>query len=345
MPSPFPGMDPFLEKTPIFHELHTQMLAEIQSQLQRQMKMKMKILAWVMCLVMAGSGLSSAQELRARQQPTVPEGYREIPFIETVAEPVLDDAEQQRGFLLFQRPIVEPVYPNTHPHAHERVAELQAFAAQGEFEPFTFSLYPVRDLKNLKVRVSSLKGDGGEIGAQQIGVRLATYWNMGFPRYTSRETYRRLPELLEHVTEHSSPAKECQRWWLTVHVPEGTKAGMYRGTVTVSDDLTTMPVEILLSLRVLPFSLKQDPAKHYSAYYDARNKVAFAGEEKVFIDKATANEYRAMKGYGLDMLPTLSIWYDQGRERLEMSQGEEIERMMAAGLTGPIPVTGGVDGL
>lgn len=40
MPSPFPGMDPFLEKTPIFDELHTQMLAEIQSQLQSQLRPK-----------------------------------------------------------------------------------------------------------------------------------------------------------------------------------------------------------------------------------------------------------------------------------------------------------------
>jgi len=40
MPSPFPGMDPFLEKTPIFHELHTQMLADMQSQLQLQIRPK-----------------------------------------------------------------------------------------------------------------------------------------------------------------------------------------------------------------------------------------------------------------------------------------------------------------
>ncbi len=307
--------------------------------------MNIKILVWAMCLVMAGSGLSSAQQRLARQQPTVPDGYREMPFIETAAEPELNDVEQERGFLLFQRPIMEPVYPNTHPLAHERVAGLQAFAAQGEFEPFTFSLYPVRDLKNLQVRVSSLKSDEGEIGAGKIGVRLATYWNMGFPRYTSRDTYRRLPELLEQVTQHSSPAKECQRWWLTVDVPEGTKAGLYRGTVTVSDDVTTTPVEIPLALRVLPFSLKQDPAKHYSAYYYARNKVAFAGKDKAFIDKATANEYQAMRDFGLDMMPTLSIWYDERSERLEMSNGDEIERMMAAGLKGPIPVTGGISGL
>src|ERR1700693_1602263 len=40
MPSPFPGMDPFLEQNPIFQELHTQMLAEAQAQLQRQLRPK-----------------------------------------------------------------------------------------------------------------------------------------------------------------------------------------------------------------------------------------------------------------------------------------------------------------
>lgn len=40
MPSPFPGMDPFLEKTGIFHELHTQMLSEAQGQLQPQVRPK-----------------------------------------------------------------------------------------------------------------------------------------------------------------------------------------------------------------------------------------------------------------------------------------------------------------
>src|SRR3984957_20347202 len=38
MPSPFPGMDPFLEANPIFQELHTQMLAEMQALLQPQLR-------------------------------------------------------------------------------------------------------------------------------------------------------------------------------------------------------------------------------------------------------------------------------------------------------------------
>lgn len=307
--------------------------------------MRMKTAVLMMGVTVAGLGWGFAGERRARPQPTVPQEYREMPFVETVAQPSLDETEKQRGFLLFRRPIMEPVYPNTHPRAEERVSALQAFATPGEFEPFTFSLYPVRDLKNLKVRVSNLQGEGGQIDAGQISVRLATYWNMGFPRYTSRETYRRLPELLERVTVHSSPAKECQRWWLTVQVPEGAKAGLYRGTVEVSDEAMKAPVQIPLSLRVLPFSLKQDPAKYYSAYYYPRNKVSFAGKEEAFIDKATANEYRAMRDYGLDMMPTLYLYYDRGDARLVLRDGQEVERMMAAGLKGPVPVAGGIGGL
>jgi hypothetical protein len=40
MPSPFPGMDPYLEKNPIFRELHTQLLSEAQAQLQPQLRPK-----------------------------------------------------------------------------------------------------------------------------------------------------------------------------------------------------------------------------------------------------------------------------------------------------------------
>ena len=36
MPSPFPGMDPFVEENPLFHELHTQMLAECRSNYNRK---------------------------------------------------------------------------------------------------------------------------------------------------------------------------------------------------------------------------------------------------------------------------------------------------------------------
>ena len=107
-------------------------------------------------------------ERRALRQPTVPSTYREIPFLETAAEPRLTPAERERGYLLFQRPITDPVYPNSKPYAHERLERLVAFAAPGEFEPLTFSVYPVRELRSLKVRCSPLTCDAGEIPSTKV---------------------------------------------------------------------------------------------------------------------------------------------------------------------------------
>ncbi|MCZ7647021.1 MAG: hypothetical protein M5U26_17485 [Planctomycetota bacterium] len=277
-------------------------------------------------------------ERRARKQPTAPEGYKELPFIEQAPEPELTADEKTRGYLLFGRPITEPVYPNTHPLPHERLEALVGFATPGEFEPLTFSLYPVRALENLRVRVSDLVAADGTIPAAAIDVNLGAYWNVGFPRYTSRETFRRTPELLEPATVHSSPARECQRWWLRVHVPSDARPGLYRGAVTLWDDGFAQALEVPVALRVLGFPLKKDPAKHFSAYYYVRNGVAFEGRDEAFIQKAAANEYRAMVDYGLDMLPTLILRCDDGNT-ITLDHEEELPRMLAAGLRGPVPVT------
>jgi len=289
---------------------------------------------------LAPKPVDNTTDRRARRQPTVPSTYKEMPFVETAAEPELTPVEKQRGYLLFQRPITEPVYPNSKPLAHERLEQLVAFATPGEFEPLTFSIYPVRKLQNLKVRCSSLTCDAGDIPAAEITVRLATYWNVGYPRYTSRSTYRRTPELLERVSIHSSGPGECQRYWIQVHVPNDAKPGLYRGTASVWDDGFEKAIEIPISLRVLPFKLHKDPAKHYSAYYYMRNRTQYADKPESFVRKAAANEYRAMVEYGLNMTPTLYLGCADGKT-IHLPYPDELDRMLKAGLAGPVPVTAG----
>ncbi len=282
--------------------------------------------------------LDDTTERCARPQPTVPSNYTEMPFIETSPEPALTPEEKHRGYVLFQRPIMEPVYPNTRPLAQERLERLVAFATPGEFEPLTLGLYPVRDLQNLKVRCSSLTCEAGEIPTTAITVRLVTYWNVGYPSYTSRSTYRRTPELLERVSVHSSPRGECQQYWIEVHVPEDAKPGLYQGTVSVWDDGFEQAVEIPVSFRVLAFKLQKDPVKHYSAYYYVRNRSQYADKPESFVRTASANEYRAMVDYGLDMTPTLYLRSDDGKT-IHLPYADELDRMLKAGLKGPVPVT------
>ncbi len=284
---------------------------------------------------------NSAMPHRARHQPDIPAHYSEMPFVETAPAPTLTATEKERGFLLFQRPLTEPVHPNTHPLAHERLQHLVAFATPGEFEPLTFSIYPVRDLQNLKVRVSELRSDSDAISNDNLKVRLATYWNVGYPRYTSRDTYRRVPELLEKVTVHSSPLGECQRWWITAQVPEDAKPGLYQGTVTVWDDGMEDAVEIPITLRVLDFTLQTDPNKSYSVYMYPGNRVQYGERSAAFVSKAMANEYRAMSQLGIDTYPTLYLRYDEAQDKIVLRYADELARMRSAGLRGPLPIAGG----
>ena len=283
-------------------------------------------------------GIQQGSARLARIQPAAPDGAKEIPYVETTPEPTLTGAEKKRGYVLFSRPTVEPVYPNTRPRPDERLEALAAFATPGQFEPVTLALYPLRPLVNLKVRVSPLTCPAGKISADRVDIRLGTYWKVGYPSYTTLNTYRRTPELLERVTVHSSPAGECQRYWLSIHVPDDARPGLYRGAVTVRDDGFDEALSIPIALRVLGFRLQKDPAKHYSAYFYTKNKSLYHGRSEAFIRKAADNDYRAMADFGLDMLPTLYLSCEDGK-RLVVRDADEIPRMLRAGLHGPAPAT------
>ena len=277
-----------------------------------------------------------------REQPTIPDEYRELPFVETAPKPIPTKIENRRGYILFHRPITEPVHANTYPLDSERLpGDLTAFATPGEWEPVTLGVYPLRYLKKFQIQVSDLKSSNSRIDARNLTIRLQTYWNIGYPRYASRDTYRRVPELLERVNTHNCPAGECQRWWIQIHVPDDARPGRYHGTVTVQDDGFLKAVTIPLSLHVLSFALQADPAKSYSAYYNPHDTLTYTGKDKAFFSKASANEYQAMRDYGIDMFATFYLGADSQATKISLHNEEEIERMKRAGMKGRIPILGG----
>ena len=124
--------------------------------------------------------------------------------------------------------------------------EARIFASRGEYEPFTFLLRPKEDLQQVFIAPGALRGPG-TIPAEDVAVRsiegfhgqgrdmlmpLGGPWNMS-----------------AHSTEH---------FWCTVHVPAGTKAGMYRGQLTITAQ--GQPVgAVAISLEVLPITLEDPP--------------------------------------------------------------------------------------
>jgi hypothetical protein len=274
---------------------------------------------------------SEPEKLAIKQAPVpATPKWQEAPFIENEPAPEFTKSESKRGYIIFRRAISDTVYPNSHPKAHERIDKLQGFGCRNEFEPMTFSIYPERELKNLKVRVSDLKNGNDIIPSSDISVKLQTYWNIPYPHYTTSTgfKYRRSPELLEKVSKHSSPAKECQRYWLTVKTPGNAKPGLYKGSATIWDDGYSKAIKIPISFRVMSFDLAKDPTKHYTAYYydymwgyDESGKKKKNNEWTV---KAAENSYRSMLEHGFDALPTVYLYYNNKADKIYARQGDRI---------------------
>jgi hypothetical protein len=70
-----------------------------------------------------------AEWTEARAEPRVPN------------PPVPTKAEAANGFIIFQRRPFAAIYHDTVPALFARAGRLEAFAAQGQYEPLSFALY------------------------------------------------------------------------------------------------------------------------------------------------------------------------------------------------------------
>jgi len=190
------------------------------------------------------------------------EKWKQDPMPETYDLPQEDISRQDvfRGYLLFHKPFVECVYPNTNPYPHEMNPELRIFASPGEYEPLTFSVRALKPLENVRVAVSDI----GPIKAEDIDVRHVRYMKAR-RNYRVYNNYRIVPDVIERFDSLSLPENHSHRFWLTVRVPDGAKPGLYDGTVTLlaNESSTEIPVR----LRVLDVELREDPDKTYGIYY------------------------------------------------------------------------------
>ena len=287
---------------------------------------------------------SSVKMLKPRLQPSVPAAFKELPFIDNnvTLKPTL--AEKKRGYILFARPITAPVYKHTKPIAWERIENISSFATPGEYEPLTFSLYPLRNIRNMRLKISNLKFGKNIISKANLDLRALTYWNIRYPMYSSTNSYRALPELLEKVNTVNLQQHICQRFWLKVKIPKNARPGIYRGTVTLYENGAATAINLPIAMRVLDYKLKRDPNKHYSVYYYSP-KYQFGSLRGKALSKAQFNEFKTMQSYGIDMFPVVGLEAlpdGHGKLQLYLKDTPTVELMIKAGFKGPIPLNGAI---
>ena len=182
---------------------------------------------------------------------------------EATPAPTPTDAQTKAGYILFTRNYLEEVYYNTHPRPSEIKTDLRLFATPGEYEPVTFAVLPLDDLKDIAVTCSALaSANGAAIPKDAVDVR--------FTRQLARGTQSFMwmvgPEAIENFTAVDAPKGRTTQFWLTVRAPDKTPPGEYKGTVAFRP-ANKPATELKLSVVVLPFRLLEDPNMAFGWYY------------------------------------------------------------------------------
>ncbi|HEX2973693.1 MAG TPA: glycoside hydrolase domain-containing protein, partial [Tepidisphaeraceae bacterium] len=161
--------------------------------------------------------------------------------------PALTDADQQRGYLTFNRDYMKELYYNDTPFKDEIGKPLTGDAFAGEYEPITLGVLPLKDLGQVTAKVSDLSGPAGTIPASAIDVGYVSY---RLSRVSmDGAVYTIAPRLIMPLNTVAMPKDIARRFWLTIKVPAEAKPGLYKGTVSI-DAEKGVPAAVPIELRV-----------------------------------------------------------------------------------------------
>lgn len=228
----------------------------------------------------------AAQEKGKGLEPAkIPEDWRkevagDKPFVIYVTAPIRDD---------------QPA-PNQIPKESPS-STVSLFATPGEYEPASFSVFAVKDLEKVKLRVSDLISDEdrNKVPSSAVDIKIVKWWYQAGRIWwvLERNEPTLTPELLlydDEVVEVWEGKNKFKNWgnpkdaktlqpvdipkgflkqfWITVHVPDDAKAGVYRGTIEVIP-VNQPSQKVKLQLGVYPFKLAKS-FLDYSFYYYTR---------------------------------------------------------------------------
>lgn len=216
----------------------------------------------------------------------------------------LTEADFQRGFVLFERSLIDPVYPDTIPSPRElAVKELRCFAAPGERECVTLGLLPLAERRGLRLTVSELfdKQSQQGIPLKAIDVRVSRQHQkcMQFGHHNHDYNYQE-HYLLRRPTIDLHPGA-ARRAYFDISVPAKAAPGQYSGAITVIGADDKPLARVPLTIEVLPIALADPPVYFASSLADPRLKEYGFNTFATTFDDAVKQGYRAYLangGYG-----------------------------------------------
>lgn len=212
------------------------------------------------------------KKLQARRRKSFP--YSELKREEKRKVPNLTEKQKERGYVLFKVNYLDKIYPTTVPESEWIGRPLEAFATPGEYEPVSFAVYPLKDLKGVKIKADDLTNSKGDrISRENIDVRIVRY--MECPVRSSSH-YKVEPLLLQKRDRVDIDYTITKQFWLTVKVPVDAEPGEYEGNI-LFQPFNASSHEIILKLLVLPFRLIGLKDRYQGMYHFCHSTNEFYG--------------------------------------------------------------------
>ena len=178
-----------------------------------------------------------------------------LTLTDDVPEPQPSAAQRNDGLILFRRSVLERIYQDSRPRPQEMVTAVTLQATRGAFEAAQVAVYALRDLHDVRVRVSDLQdGAGHDIAAADVTARMVRFYAVPLA-IAHRDAFGIVPKTLEVAVPLAVPRATVRPYWITVHVTADQPGGVYRGTLTFEHAAGRKTVDF--SVEVVPVTLDE----------------------------------------------------------------------------------------
>ena len=142
-------------------------------------------------------------------------------------------------------------------------------SAKGEYEPFQLVLSPKRDMKDVRLEFSDLSSRLGKVKKENIFYYRVEYVDIKQPVFPDSKIGL-YPDPLPVENESYIKGGFNSPFWITIKVPDNTKAGTYSGKIVLLQNDNKIH-EIPLKLKVWDFAVPQKPTIKTSASLHSPN--------------------------------------------------------------------------
>ena len=175
-------------------------------------------------------------------------------FVDT---PVHSQEASSSAAVVFVTSYLERGDASTTPRPEQISDAISIFAAPGEYEPATFSIRALQEFKTVQVELAGdLEGQkGAKIPKAAVEIRLVDPFESW-----SKIKYE---QFLLKKNRVDIPTGITRRFWLTIHVPENTKPGIYSTKIAITAPVTEVGPDLgrLMTLKNLTYEVEVLPIK------------------------------------------------------------------------------------